>query len=115
MLLWLKQYRAAASASRMADMMSYFALDPEIVTNGDPRVEAIMKEARERCWKCPATSVCEKWLVGKVKGRNTFCPNARTFRMLARTLTCEIDVGMLQAAPSNDRYISGLRSPFTPE
>ena len=34
MLVWFKRYRAAASNSRMTDMMSYFALDAEIVTNG---------------------------------------------------------------------------------
>ena len=85
MLLWFKRDPAAASTSRMTDMMSYFALDAEIGTNGDPRAEAIMKEVRQRCRKCQAKNVCEKWLVGKIHGRNTFCPNARTFRMLART------------------------------
>ncbi len=85
MLLRFKKYRAAASTSRMIDMMSYFALDPEIRTNDDPQTEAIMKEVRQRCRKCQAKDVCEKWLVGKVHGRNTFCSNARTFRMLART------------------------------
>ena len=85
MLLWLKKYRAAASASRLTDMMSYYALVPKIGTNDAPRTEAIMKEVRQRCRKCQAKYMCEKWLDGKVKGRNTFCPNARTFRMLART------------------------------
>lgn len=85
MLLWLKRYRAAASASRMTDMMSYYALDPKIGINGVPRTEAIMKEVRQRCRKCQAKYMCEKWLDGKVEGRNTFCPNARTFRLLART------------------------------
>ncbi len=36
MLLWFKRYRAAASTSRMTDMMRCFALDPEIGTNGNP-------------------------------------------------------------------------------
>ena len=85
MLLCLKRYRAAASISRMTDMMSYYALDPDIGTNGDPRTATIMKEVRQRCRKCQAKDVCEKWLDGKSKRRNTFCPNARTFRMLART------------------------------
>ena len=85
MLLWLKKYRAAASASRLTDIMSYYALVPKIGTNDAPRTEAIMKEVRQRCRKCQAKDVCEKWLDGKSKRRNTFCPNARTLRMLART------------------------------
>ena len=85
MLLWFKRYRTAISTSRTTDMMSYYALDPEIGTNGDSRTEFIMKKVRQRCRKCQAKYVCERWLVGKVKGRNTFCPNARTFRILART------------------------------
>ena len=85
MLVGLNRYLAAASTSRMTDMMKRLALDPGIGTNGDPRTEAIMKEVRQRCRKCQAEDVCERWLVGKVKGRNTFCPNARTSRMLART------------------------------
>ena len=115
MLVWFKRYRAAASNSRMTDMMSYFALDAEIVTNGGPRTEAIMKEVRQRCRKCQAKDVCEKWLVGKVHGLNTFCPNARTFRMLVRTANLCSRRRMLQAVPSSDRYFSGQRSPLTPE
>ncbi len=85
MLLGFNRYLAAASTSRMTDMMKRLALDPEIGTNGDSRTEAIMKEVRQRCRKCQAEDVCERWLLGEIKGRNSFCPNAHIFRMLART------------------------------
>ena len=115
MLLRFKRYRAAASTSRMIDMMSYFALDPEIGTNDDPQTEAIMKEVRQRCRKCQAKDVCEQWLVGRINGRSTFCPNARTYRMLARTANLCSRRRTLQAVPSSDRYFSGQRSALTPE
>ncbi len=85
MLVGINRYLAAASTSRMTDMMRRLALDPGIGTNGDSRTEAIMKEVRQRCRKCQAEDVCERWLLGEIKGRNSFCPNAHIFRMLART------------------------------
>lgn len=85
MLVGFNKYLAAASTSRMTDMMKRLALDPGIGTNGDPRTEAIMKEVRQRCRKCQAEDVCERWLLGEIKGRNSFCPNARIFRILVKT------------------------------
>lgn len=85
MLVGLSRYLAAASNSRMIDMMKNLALDPGIATNGDPRTEAIMKEVRQRCRKCQTEDVCERWLRGEIRGRNSFCPNAQIFRILART------------------------------
>jgi hypothetical protein len=85
MLVWFNRYLAAASTDRMTDMMGRYGLDPGIGTYGDPRIEAIMKEVRQRCRKCQAEDVCERWLLGEVKGRNSFCPNEHIFRILART------------------------------
>lgn len=72
------------SARRMMHMMALSGLDPGIATHDDPRTDATVRVARNRCRKCPAESLCDKWLAGKAEGDNTFCPNARTFRMLAR-------------------------------
>jgi hypothetical protein len=85
MLVGINRYLAAASTSRMTDMMNRLALDPEIGINGDSRTEAIMREVRQRCRKCQTEDVCERWLRGEIKGRNSFCPNAHIFRILART------------------------------
>ncbi len=86
MVVWFKRYLAAASTSRMTDMMMRLALDPAIGTYGDPRTKAIMKAVRQRCRKCQTEDVCERWLAGKAEGGNTFCPNVRTFRVLARKI-----------------------------
>jgi len=83
MVVWFRGYLSAASAGRMTDMMTRVGLDPQRATGGDPRLKAIMKNVRYRCRKCQKEDVCERWLAGKVKGSNGFCPNARTFRVLA--------------------------------
>lgn len=72
------------SARRMMHMMALSGLDPGMASHDDPRTDATMKEVRSRCWECPAENLCDKWLAGKAEGDNTFCPNARTFRMLAK-------------------------------
>ena len=46
MIVSFESYRAAASISRMTDMMKRCGLDPGIGTNGDPRIEAPMKGVR---------------------------------------------------------------------
>ena len=86
--VWFQRSEAAASAMRMMRMMrtmTRVGVDPGIATHGDPRTKAIIKEARCRCGRCPVEDLCDRWLAGKVKGGNTFCPNARTFRILTRT------------------------------
>ena len=84
-VILFKRYLAGASTRRMTDMMKRLALDPKIGTRGDAQTEAIIKEVRQRCRKCASEDVCERWLAGDVKGRNTFCPNAPIFDMLAKT------------------------------
>ncbi len=82
-IVWLQSSQAAASARRMMGMMTRVGLDPGTATLGDPRNMAIRKEARRRCRRCPREDLCDRWLAGKVKGGNTFCPNAQTFRILS--------------------------------
>ena len=83
--VWFQRSEAAASAMRMMRTMTRVGVDPGIATHGDPRTKSIIKEARCRCGKCPVEDLCDRWLAGKVKGGNTFCPNARVFRILTRT------------------------------
>jgi hypothetical protein len=81
-IVWLQSSQAAASGRRMMGMMTRAGLDPGAATLGGPRTMAIRKEARRRCRRCPREDLCDRWLAGKVKGGNTFCPNAQTFRIL---------------------------------
>lgn len=76
----LRRYMAAASERRMMSMLERVGLDPAIVASGD--TEAIMKEIRQRCRRCTAEAVCERWLVGDEVGENAFCPNAKVFEAL---------------------------------
>ncbi len=81
-IVWLQSSQAAASARRMMGMMTRVGLDPGTATLVDPRTMAIRQEARRRCMRCPREDLCDRWLAGKVKGDNTFCPNAQAFRIL---------------------------------
>lgn len=81
---WFRRSEAAASAKRMMGMMSRMGLDPAIAAPGDPRTHAIMMiETRRRCRGCPREDHCDRWLACKIRGENTFCPNAPTFAALA--------------------------------
>ncbi len=82
LFVWFQGSEAAGSAMRMMRTMARVGVDPGIATHGDRRTEAIVKEARCRCGRCPVEDLCDRWLAGKVEGGNTFCPNARTFRSL---------------------------------
>ena len=83
--VWFEKYRTAASTSRRMAMMRRLALDPEIGSRDDPNSEAILRDVRRRCRRCEAEDLCERWLAGEVRGRNSFCPNWRVFRRLKRT------------------------------
>ncbi len=83
LFLWFQRSLAAGSARRMTRMLRRFGLDPGIATRGDPRTEAIMKEARRRCGNCRLEDFCNRWLTGDCEGANAFCPNARVFHGLA--------------------------------
>jgi hypothetical protein len=75
---------AAASKRRMTTMLERVGIDPAIDSSGD--AENIMKEARQRCRSCTSVDVCERWLAGDVVGENYFCPNAKVFESLKRTI-----------------------------
>ncbi len=81
-IMWFQSSQAAASARRMMGMMTRVGLDPGTATLGDSQTQAIRKEVRRRCRRCPREGLCDRWLAGKVQGSNTFCPNAQTFRTL---------------------------------
>jgi Family of unknown function (DUF6455) len=74
-------YFSASSENRMLRMLA--GTDARLLTRDD--AEASIEDARLRCRKCRAEDLCERWLAGKVAGDNSFCPNARIFRALART------------------------------
>lgn len=83
LLVWFRRYLAAASERRMTRMLKHAGLDPELAAHGD--AEAIIKEIRRRCGKCPSEALCERWLAGEEKGNNRFCPNVRVFDILKGT------------------------------
>jgi hypothetical protein len=85
-VVWFQRYLAAASAKRMMRMMTRVGLKSGVATHDEPRTEPIMKEVRQRCRKCMYEDFCDRWIAGKVKGDNSFCPNARTFGILSRTV-----------------------------
>jgi hypothetical protein len=80
LLVWIVRYMAAASKRRMTRMLKRAGLDPELAAHGD--AEAIIKEIRRRCRRCPSEALCERWLAGEEKGDNSFCPNVRVFDIL---------------------------------
>ena len=83
LVVWIGRYTGAASERRMTGMLKRAGVDPEVATGGD--ATAIIKEVRSRCRRCESEDLCDRWLEGKVvKGGNSFCPNARIFRNLAR-------------------------------
>jgi hypothetical protein len=75
---------AAASKRRLTTMLERVGIDPAVDWSGD--TETIMKEARQRCRSCTSKDVCERWLAGLEVGENYFCPNAKVFESLKRTI-----------------------------
>ncbi len=83
LLVWFRDSQAAASARRMMAMMARAGLGRGSPTLVFARTGAIMDESRRRCRRCPREDLCNRWLAGEVEGSNAFCPNSRTFGMLA--------------------------------
>lgn len=79
-----RKYKAAASERRMLSMLDCVGLIPAIASGVDN--ESIMKEIRQRCRTCANEDVCERWLAGGNDGDNFFCPNAKVFDELKRTV-----------------------------
>jgi hypothetical protein len=82
LIAWYMGYLGASSESRMMRMLKRAGVDPEIIRRRD--TEAIIRDVRSRCQKCPSEALCERWLAGNVEGKNTFCPNHRIFSKLTR-------------------------------
>ncbi len=80
--MWFQRSEAAASARRMMGMMTRVGLTPGPHLLGDWRTQAVVKQARRRCGRCPREALCDNWLAGEEAGDNAFCPNAGTFRAL---------------------------------
>lgn len=83
LFVWFFRYLAAVSERRTMQMLTRAGVDPEVARQGD--AEAIMQDVRSRCQKCQSEALCDRWLVGKAEGDNSFCPNAAIFRLLARS------------------------------
>ncbi len=84
LVLTIRRYMAYLSERRMLRMLECVGLDPAIAWKDDTK--ALMKEVRRRCQSCATESVCEKWLAGEETGENTFCPNAKVFTALKRSI-----------------------------
>ena len=82
LFLWFRKSEAVHTTRRMMRMMSRLGLDPGFVLHGNPRIKAALNETRRRCGRCRVEGYGERWLAGKAEGENTFCPNARIFRLL---------------------------------
>ena len=80
-IAWRK-YQANDSKRRRTAMLEAVGLDPSIASLGD--LELIMREVRQRCEQCQSEALCERWLEGKAKGGNEFCPNKPVFEVLSR-------------------------------
>jgi hypothetical protein len=81
----IRQYMHAQSERRMTSMLESIGLDPAIATSGETAI--IMKEIRQRCHSCSSEDVCERWLAGEQTGENDFCPNAKVFESIKRTIS----------------------------
>ncbi len=80
--IWIQRSEAAGSARRTMAMIKRIGLAPRLAKLGGARTNAIMKETRRRCRRCPREDLCERWLAGEVEGSNAFCPNAPVYRGL---------------------------------
>jgi len=82
LIMMFRKSEAAHSTRRMMSMMRRFSLDPGLIRYGDRKIKETLTVARQRCVKCRAEGFCERWLAGKVEGKNDFCPNVGTFQSL---------------------------------
>ena len=82
LVVWFSGRAAAASEKRMMHMLARAGADPGF--SGHDDTWAILQVARGRCSRCRSRDLCDGWLAGNVEGDNSFCPNARIFRILKR-------------------------------
>ena len=79
-----RRYVAASFERRLMSMRERLGVGPTTVLNAD--TEAVMNEIRQRCRRCTSKDMCERWLAGNEAGKNAFCPNAKLFEELKRTI-----------------------------
>lgn len=85
LIVWFIKYMASESEKRMTHMMERVGLDLVPASLDDQRIKKAIADVKARCRRCPSEGLCERWLLGKVDGENTFCPNALTFDRLMQT------------------------------
>lgn len=82
LVVWFSRQAAAVSEKRMMQMLTRAGAHPELSRHDD--TWAVLQVARGRCSMCRSEDLCDGWLAGNVEGDNSFCPNARIFRVLKR-------------------------------
>ncbi len=58
LILWFRYIEADHSTLRMMRMMRRFSLDPRLITNGNPHIQATLSETRRRCGRCRVEGFC---------------------------------------------------------
>jgi hypothetical protein len=84
LIIATRRYMAYASERRMLSMLECAGINVADISGSD--TETIMREIRQRCRTCATEDVCERWLAGEVVGGNSFCPNAKVFETLSKTI-----------------------------
>lgn len=99
LLVWFVITREMGPTRRMKCMMVELGLDYELAATATPGIEAVVNKARAKCKLCQDVELCELWLVGRAAPEvreDDFCPNADTFKRLAR-------MGALKPEPGEER------------
>ena len=84
MVFAIRAYMAASSERRMTTMLKRVGVDPLVAAGGDST--QIIRDIRRRCHRCAVEDLCERWLAGDEQGDNDFCPNAKVFASLRKSL-----------------------------
>jgi hypothetical protein len=82
LIVWFSRYMATTSGRRVMRMLTRAGVDPEFAGHDD--AEAIMQAVRSRCRRCRSEGLCDRWFAGNLEGDDSFCPNAKIFRILGR-------------------------------
>jgi hypothetical protein len=82
--------RATVVDRRIVRMMVACGIDDSIAKKASRNLDIDMDEVRRRCRACPEPETCERFLSGAAVPDNSFCPNAVTFRALAKPEACRV-------------------------
>ncbi len=85
MVVAFQGYLRMGTARRLIRMLARVGLNSTAMVNQDPASKATVEEIWQRCRKCQLEGHCEQWLKGEVRGDNSFCPNATTFRLMTHS------------------------------